>query len=101
MRVWERTRITESCGGCGGVQQPGVAVQVVALQGVSKRRIRCEACADGPVDIEQLERFDIAEEGRTSTVGMTRVGLAASAFDFKGVTRALFDAKMAATGERD
>lgn len=96
MRTWQRTRVVESCGSCGKPQAIGLPIQVIVLPGVNPavRRIRCTGCADGPLDDEQLEAFDVAEEGRTAA----RTVLP-NAPEFVGVTRNLFDAKVAAAGD--
>lgn len=97
MRTWERTRVVEPCGSCGTSLAVGSPIQVVRLPtdlATSKRRIRCEGCADGPVDLEQLERFDVTEDGKTQAGPVAPT----QAFAFKGATRSLFDPKMAAAG---
>ena len=97
MRTWERTRVVGPCGSCNRTVSAGEPIQVIHLAGVSPtapRRIRCQVCADGPIDDEQLEAFDVAEEGRTQTKALTPNPVA-----FAGATRPLFDAKVAAAGD--
>lgn len=91
MRHWERARIVEPCGGCGNPVKVDAPIQVITLVNVTKRRIRCEGCASEPVDLEQLEAFDL---------GKPRDG-ERPRFEFTGVTRDLFDSKAGAAGDRE
>jgi hypothetical protein len=95
VRTWERTRIVEPCGGCNARLEEGTPIQVVTLVGLP-RRIRCRGCADGPVDDEQLEAFDVAEDGRTVTKAATPAPMA-----IPGATRPLFDPRKLAAGDND
>lgn len=97
MRTWERTRVVEGCGNCAKTLAIGTPVQVLHLAAIARRRIRCEGCADGPLDLEALERFDIVEEGRRASKSK---GIPI-AFAFTGHTKPLFDAKVAQVGERE
>ena len=98
MRTWERTRIVEHCGGCNARLKEGTPIQVVTSSAVfgGSRRIRCEHCADGPVDDEQLEAFDVAEEGRTASKDVMPAPMA-----IPGATRPLFDPRKLAAGDND
>lgn len=96
MRTWERVRLAEKCGGCGRGLDVGTPIQVIRTEGITKRRVRAECCSDGPADVEALERFDVQEDGKAS-----KPVTVIDAPEFLGVTRCLFDAKVAQTGERE
>jgi hypothetical protein len=96
MRVWERARLIEDCGGCGQSQAMGTPIQVISVTNL-RRRIRCVLCADGPLDADQIVAFDAAEAARADVKPWTPVDAPA----FTGHTRPLFDPKRAAAGDRD
>ena len=47
MRTWKRADQAFICGKCANAISAGAAMQVVTLPGITRMRIRCEACADG------------------------------------------------------
>jgi hypothetical protein len=64
VRTWEYVleRAGEVCGNCAARQAVGTPVLVIVLDGISamnpkRRRIRCRACADEPIDQAQLAQF--------------------------------------------
>lgn len=100
MKVWQRTRLDEGCSACGQRLPVGAPIQVITLPGSqanARRRVRCAGCAEiagDAVNVDELEAFDVAEDGREQSVERPR-----QAFEFTGATRDLFDPKMAQAGD--
>jgi hypothetical protein len=96
MRHWERARVVEACGHCAAAIAVDAPVQVIKLPDVKKRRVRCERCANAPVDLDQLKAWDAGERAytRADDGGDSR-------FEFTGATRNLFDATDLATGGQE
>lgn len=93
MRTWERSRTkTTKCGSCGELIDVNRPIQVIAVRDLQRKLLRCEGCASGPVDVDQLEAYDVAEEGK-------RVPIAPAPLTRVGQLTPLFDAKLAAAGK--
>lgn len=93
MRSWTRSEFQTFCGGpCGRTVKAGEPVQVIELAMVKRRLVRCEQCADGPVDWEQVHNKQ-----------QLREQIAAKVASFTSVRQVAeeFDPKMAAAGRDD
>lgn len=76
------------CGRCANVQTDGTPIQRVQIAGVTRRLIRCQACANESVNFEQLERGDTQTERTFAPLS-----------DFLAKMRTRVDWKAAAAGE--
>jgi hypothetical protein len=56
MRTWERVSRPMMCGACALPVGIGEIIQLITVQGMKRKLIRCEGCADGsaPLDLPDL-----------------------------------------------
>lgn len=90
MRTWTRASQLAVCGGCVRFIEKDAPIQIIAIPGVNRTRIRCEQCADDspPANLPALpvRSFDTTSE-------MTHVAKLAKALPF--------DWKTAQIGDKD
>lgn len=55
MRTWVLTLKHERCGNCWREIPPEHPAQLIEIQGVKARKLRCPVCAVGPVDWKQIQ----------------------------------------------
>lgn len=93
---------SEVCGNCSREIPNGQPMQVIALRGVSRVRRRCEACAEGPVDWQQVDDARLKIEARASVETpqppVVQFVQPATSFTKLRDVKVPFDPRMAAAG---
>jgi hypothetical protein len=93
MKRWQLAQRRTFCGGrcVSGFIEAGQPLALVYIDGITRPRVRCEACA-GPADWNQIaawgREMDARDERTSGVIGLRDVA-------------PRFDVRMAAAGERD
>lgn len=61
MRFWHVARSQTTCGRCGASILKGVPVQLISQIGLTRVLRRCQACAEGTMDPEQVRSLHRSE----------------------------------------